>query len=338
MFKNCCGFKSEKDHKNESKETVDTSKEPEKKGNQDKEGSEKLTEMPNGLKIEYDVSGAVPVSEEEKTRVSKKSQKYPDALILNCITIEESNGSVAIEGVNGCVAKRSADGDVGEGNKVTPTQRVADTHEFNSSGTNRGAGDELNLHKIEEELAVRVVPRGILATPHPFKRGSMPALGTLPRWLSQEEDDLPGEGGGTTEPPATPVGRDELALRRHRFFSELLHVAQAGAEHRVHFDPLGPKVAAGADPDCEPRSPMLELNYLLARLEKVTTRLEQTVASQEGNTNTVGKSSLETIQDNNKVNAYRKIIQSSLATFLKYSKIIGGDAFLQAKYVHEAFM
>nr|CAD7427226.1 unnamed protein product [Timema monikensis] len=94
----------------------------------------------------------------------------------------------------------------------------------------------------------------------------------------------------------------------------------------------------GADPEGEPRSPMLELNYLLARLEKVTTRLEQTVASQEGNKNTVGKSSLETIQDNNKVNAYRKIIQSSLATFLKYSKIIGGDAFLQAKYVHEAFM
>nr|CAD7427225.1 unnamed protein product [Timema monikensis] len=227
-----------------SRETVDTSKEPDIKGNQDKEGSEKLTEMPNGLKIEYDVSGAVPVSEEEKPRVSKKSQKYPDALILKCITIEESNDSVAI-GVNGCAAKNTADGDVGERNKVTPTKPVADTHEFNSSETNRGAGDEVNLHKIEEEIAVRVVPRGILATPHPFKRGSMPALGTLPRWLSQEEDDLPGEGGGTTEPPATPVGRDELALRRHRFFSELLHVAQAGAEHRVHFDPLGPKVAAG---------------------------------------------------------------------------------------------
>ncbi|CAH4031234.1 unnamed protein product [Pieris brassicae] len=48
---------------------------------------------------------------------------------------------------------------------------------------------------------------------------------------------------GPREPPATPVGRDELALRRHRFFSDLVCAARAAVEHRVRFDPLGPVVA-----------------------------------------------------------------------------------------------
>lgn len=51
------------------------------------------------------------------------------------------------------------------------------------------------------------------------------------------------EEGGIMEPPTTPIGRDELALRRHRFFSELLNAAHAAVEHRVRFDPLGPEVA-----------------------------------------------------------------------------------------------
>lgn len=48
---------------------------------------------------------------------------------------------------------------------------------------------------------------------------------------------------GPNDPPATPVGRDELALRRHRFFSDLVCAARAAIEHRVRFDPLGPVVA-----------------------------------------------------------------------------------------------
>lgn len=51
------------------------------------------------------------------------------------------------------------------------------------------------------------------------------------------------EKGGILEPPTTPIGRDELALKRHRFFSDLLEAAQAAIEHRVRFDPLGPFVA-----------------------------------------------------------------------------------------------
>lgn len=57
-----------------------------------------------------------------------------------------------------------------------------------------------------------------------------------------EEIASTGEAG-SKEPPATPVGRDELALRRHRFFSDLVCAARAAVEHRVRFDPLGPIVA-----------------------------------------------------------------------------------------------
>lgn len=92
---------------------------------------------------------------------------------------------------------------------------------------------------VDEDVAAAL--RAMVPTPHPAKRsGSVPGLGALPQWLSQDDDEV-FEGGG--EPPATPVGRDELALRRHRFFSDLLGVAKAGVEHRVRFDPLGPTVA-----------------------------------------------------------------------------------------------
>ncbi len=48
--------------------------------------------------------------------------------------------------------------------------------------------------------------------------------------------------GGILEPPTTPIGRDELALKRHRFFADLLEAAQAAMDNRVRFDPLGPIV------------------------------------------------------------------------------------------------
>lgn len=57
--------------------------------------------------------------------------------------------------------------------------------------------------------------------------------------LAARKQSLPaGLGGGA-------VGRDELALRRHRVFSELVGAARAAQEHRVRFDPLGPLVASG---------------------------------------------------------------------------------------------
>lgn len=77
--------------------------------------------------------------------------------------------------------------------------------------------------------------------------GKTTTVSAIPRWLSEEEEADPGSEGcsGMQEPPATPVARDELALRRHRFFSDLLQATQNSSEHRVRFDPLGPMVHAG---------------------------------------------------------------------------------------------
>ncbi|EAT34722.1 AAEL013074-PA [Aedes aegypti] len=95
------------------------------------------------------------------------------------------------------------------------------------------------------------------------------------------------------EPPTTPIGRDELALRRHRFFSDLLNAAHAAVEHRVRFDPLGPFVAKeedevypgsdasnNCDPDLKPSSSR-ELEHLIDRLERIVDRLERTVSARE---------------------------------------------------------
>ncbi|CAH2050539.1 unnamed protein product, partial [Iphiclides podalirius] len=118
------------------------------------------------------------------------------------------------------------------------------------------------------------------------------------------------------EPPATPVGRDELALRRHRFFSDLVCAARAAVEHRVRFDPLGPIVADeivfidshrfsalllrmimlyhGVNSKLAPKrtcggegeqlaaisNPAAEFEALIERLERVTTRLERLPALQ----------------------------------------------------------
>jgi hypothetical protein len=101
--------------------------------------------------------------------------------------------------------------------------------------------DQLDTETLQTEEG------DMLPDKFPIKRGGggIPHLVSTPHWLSQEDDDIVGEGGGTAEPPATPVGRDELALRRHRFFADFVQAHQAGTEHRVRFDPLGPTVAEG---------------------------------------------------------------------------------------------
>ncbi|XP_053673894.1 uncharacterized protein LOC128724154 [Anopheles nili] len=130
------------------------------------------------------------------------------------------------------------------------------------------------------------LPRGDMCTPYATKRGSLPGMIALPDWFA--EDRLMMEEGGIMEPPTTPIGRDELALRRHRFFSELLNAAHAAVEHRVRFDPLGPEIAKvpteeeteECDPDLKPSSAR-ELECLIDRLERIVDRLERTVSARE---------------------------------------------------------
>lgn len=90
-----------------------------------------------------------------------------------------------------------------------------------------GVGSEV---KLAENLGTTT------GKPHPL----------LPKWFRDSSDDLETvDSEAPVTPPATPVGKDELALRRHRLFSEIIDLTQHASEHRVKFDPFGPVIAGG---------------------------------------------------------------------------------------------
>lgn len=111
------------------------------------------------------------------------------------------------------------------------------------------------LARLEEELArtnIDVRPGGRRKSTGILKSTASSSNDMSEQCSKQEpvsDDDEVFEENASTgesqskEPPATPVGRDELALRRHRFFSDLVCAARAAVEHRVRFDPLGPVFA-----------------------------------------------------------------------------------------------
>lgn len=43
---------------------------------------------------------------------------------------------------------------------------------------------------------------------------------------------------GCVEPPVTPVGRDELELKRQRIYKDLILAAQAAVNHSARFEPF----------------------------------------------------------------------------------------------------
>lgn len=228
MFKSCCGCKNGK--------------------TTDKGGDTVDTEAYGGVR---DAAGAVKINKSlvkasPDTPLPNVTVTEPDDGTLNNCKAEadtrdsEKQTSVVTRGND--TRHEAVEGEDDEGPADEPDELLADV-EMEAGGRSR-----LSSEDGLDRATLQAVARGMLATPHPAKRnsgGGVPALAALPQWLSQEDDDITAEGGGTAEPPATPVGRDELALRRHRFFSDLLQAHQAGAEHRVHFDPLGPVVAGG---------------------------------------------------------------------------------------------
>ncbi|XP_061936826.1 adenylyl cyclase-associated protein 1 isoform X2 [Apis cerana] len=189
-----------------------------------------------------------------------------------------------------------------------------------------------------------------------------PPVSSIPRWLSEEEDGDSEECSGMQEPPATPVARDELALRRHRFFSDLLHAAQNATEHRVRFDPLGPMVHAG----CEANEKEEHLEELVNRLENVTRRLEKvraqsTIETQDSavQTNTPSPKRSQSIKNSDSilsvssphsidkkiadnfiimsVAGYEDFLAGPVKEYLQLSEKIGGDVATHSKLVEKAF-
>ncbi|XP_078038842.1 adenylyl cyclase-associated protein 1 isoform X2 [Augochlora pura] len=191
-----------------------------------------------------------------------------------------------------------------------------------------------------------------------------PPASSVPRWLSEEDDGEHDseECSGMQEPPATPVARDELALRRHRFFSDLLQAAQNATEHRVRFDPLGPMVHTG----CDSSDKEDHLEELVNRLESVTKRLEnvrhhplaetQDTAVQ---TNTPSPRRSKPVENGTSVQSaspvqspaksasikiesmsvagYEDILAGPVREYLQLSNKIGGDVAAHSKLVEAAF-
>ncbi|XP_076176279.1 adenylyl cyclase-associated protein 1 isoform X1 [Ptiloglossa arizonensis] len=189
-------------------------------------------------------------------------------------------------------------------------------------------------------------------------------VSSVPRWLSEEDDGEHDseECSGMQEPPATPVARDELALRRHRFFSDLLQAAQNATEHRVRFDPLGPMVHAG----CEASDKEDHLEELVNRLESVTKRLEkvqthsitetqdsavQTSTPSPKKSQSIGNSasvqSASSTQSLRKsaldksvsmsVAGYEDLLAGPVKEYLQLSEKIGSDVATHSKLVEKAF-
>ncbi|EFN80031.1 adenylyl cyclase-associated protein 1 isoform X1 [Harpegnathos saltator] len=196
--------------------------------------------------------------------------------------------------------------------------------------------------------------------------------GLLSDWATQQHDLLEKSSGehvregcsGMQEPPATPVARDELALRRHRFFSELLQVAQ-NTEHRVRFDPLGPRVHTGCG-EVSDRDEYLE--QLVNRLEDVTRRLEKvpvpssvqtqetsvqvpspksTPARNSSSTQDSPQSSSDSICSSERiipeqsasmsVAGFEDLLAGPVKEYLELSQKIGGDVAAHSKLVEKAF-
>ncbi|XP_058798259.1 apoptotic chromatin condensation inducer in the nucleus isoform X1 [Phymastichus coffea] len=234
--------------------------------------------------------------------------------------------------------------------KATYAQRTIDDDD----------GDDSVFETVSLAKDPEVVPEDIPPRPVP----------PVPRWLSQEEEDPESHGsevlGGMQEPPATPVARDELALRRHRFFSDLLQAARSTAEHRVSFDPLGPMV----HPGCEHDDREEHLEELVNRLENVTKRLEQvsvpqiaavqtqeiavqtkspsperslsiteeiSQSSSSSSRSTVSGASVVEVVKSMSVASYENLLAGPVQEYIQLSQQIGGDVAAHAKIVDKAF-
>ncbi|XP_018361786.1 PREDICTED: uncharacterized protein LOC108760373 isoform X1 [Trachymyrmex cornetzi] len=183
-----------------------------------------------------------------------------------------------------------------------------------------------------------------------------PPVSSIPRWLSEEDDGEYVSGGcsGMQEPPATPVARDELALRRHRFFSDLLQAAQNSTEHRVRFDPLGPMVHTGRESTDKEE----HLEELVNRLENVTRRLENvhfavqtqdtavqtSTPSPKRSTSSGSSLSLSSKQETvpnpptkMSIAGYEDFLAGPVKEYLQLSQKIGGDVDVHSKLVGKAF-
>ncbi|KAH8411859.1 hypothetical protein KR222_000157, partial [Zaprionus bogoriensis] len=173
----------------------------------------------------------------------------------------------------------------------------------------------------------------------------------LPAWFDDERlNEI-----GCIEPPVTPVGRDELELKRQRLYTELLRAAHAAVEHSV--------AVRDNETETKPTATVEHLERICERLETLVDRLEHTLiapppaaaASAEEEVN--GAPALTTpiaaaeaapatvpapactlaSSKNMSVAGFEDILAGPLSEYLALSSKIGGDVAQHAQFVKAAF-
>ncbi|XP_070140920.1 adenylyl cyclase-associated protein 1 isoform X1 [Drosophila kikkawai] len=164
---------------------------------------------------------------------------------------------------------------------------------------------------------------------------------------------------GCIEPPVTPVGRDELELKRQRLYTELLRAAHAAVEHSV--------AVRDNEPEAKPAASVEHLESICERLETLVDRLERTltapqpqplelptpilppppteeeveealpVASPEVETPPPPSPPPLSSSNNMSVAGFEDIVAGPLSQYLSLSAKIGGDVAQHAELVKSAF-
>ncbi|XP_041449750.1 adenylyl cyclase-associated protein 1 isoform X2 [Drosophila obscura] len=174
----------------------------------------------------------------------------------------------------------------------------------------------------------------------------------LPVWF---EDERLNEMG-CIEPPVTPVGRDELELKRQRLYTELLRAAHAAVEHSV--------AVRENEPDAKPTAAVGHLESICERLESLVDRLERTLIAPQSQPQT--QTQPESIElpppppplpeaeeaappedvlveappppsSSMSVAGFEDIVAGPLSKYLTLSAKIGGDVAQHADLVRSAF-
>ncbi|EDW12998.1 uncharacterized protein Dmoj_GI21941, isoform A [Drosophila mojavensis] len=172
----------------------------------------------------------------------------------------------------------------------------------------------------------------------------------LPAWFDDERlNEI-----GCIEPPVTPVGRDELELKRQRLYTELLRAAHAAVEHSV-------AVRDNHESESKPTAAVEHLERICERLETLVDRLEHTLLAPQPEAVIKAPSTppappspptplpppppppidspTTTTSDSNNMSVagYEDIIAGPLAEYLALSAQIGGDVAAHAQIVKAAF-
>ncbi|XP_030080319.1 adenylyl cyclase-associated protein 1 [Drosophila hydei] len=174
----------------------------------------------------------------------------------------------------------------------------------------------------------------------------------LPAWFDDERlNEI-----GCIEPPVTPVGRDELELKRQRLYTELLRAAHAAVEHSV--------AVHNNESESKPTAAVEHLERICERLETLVDRLEHTLIVPQPQSEVINKAVSEpapltpassptppppppppaltptpttTHSNNMSVAGYEDILAGPCSEYLALSAKIGGDVAQQAQIVKAAF-